>query len=57
MLDAYDSGGVGRLRGTGPASPQLTDVNQTASLPGGELIGVQEQDAILSRALFYIQAS
>ncbi|XDV15563.1 hypothetical protein PO909_015619 [Leuciscus waleckii] len=55
VLEAHDSGGVSRVRGTGPAIPQLVSVDQNASLPRSELVNLQEQDDILGRVLFYIQ--
>lgn len=55
VLDAHDSGGVSQVRGTVPAIPQLAGVDHAASLPRSELISLQEQDTVLSRAFFYIQ--
>lgn len=55
MLEAHDTGGVSRVRGTGPAIPQLVSIDQNAYLPRSELINLQEQDDVLGRVLFYIQ--
>lgn len=55
VLEAHDSRGVSRVRGTGPVIPQLVSIKQNASLPRSELVNLQEQDDVLGRVLFYIQ--
>lgn len=55
VWDAHDTGGVGQVRGTGPAVFQVAGVDQTSSLPKSELVNLQEQDDVIGRALYYIQ--
>ena len=51
VLDVHHTGGVSRLSGASPMSLQLPEED----LPHSQLANLQQQDAAVSRVLFYVQ--
>lgn len=54
VLGSHDPASVSQIRGTSSDIPQLTCVNDHASLPKSQTANMQEQDVVLGRAEFSI---
>uniref|UniRef100_A0AAR2M3W7 Gypsy retrotransposon integrase-like protein 1 n=1 Tax=Pygocentrus nattereri TaxID=42514 RepID=A0AAR2M3W7_PYGNA len=55
VLDAHCNGGVSQLSCISPASLQLPQEDPSIVIPHSQLLNLQEQDATVSRVLYYVQ--
>lgn len=55
ILDPHRIGGVSHLSGASPSSLQLPDEDPSIIIPHSHLHNLQQQDATVSGALFYVQ--
>ncbi|KAI4872904.1 hypothetical protein NFI96_001931 [Prochilodus magdalenae] len=55
VLDAHCSGGISQMSCVSPASLQLPQEDPSIVIPHSRLLSLQERDAIVSRALCYVQ--
>ncbi|KAJ8367497.1 hypothetical protein AAFF_G00317200 [Aldrovandia affinis] len=55
VMDAHRTGGVSQLLCTSPELLQLPEEDPSIVIPHSQLHNVQQQDAVVSRVLFYVQ--
>uniref|UniRef100_A0A3B1J1Z4 Gypsy retrotransposon integrase-like protein 1 n=1 Tax=Astyanax mexicanus TaxID=7994 RepID=A0A3B1J1Z4_ASTMX len=55
VLDAHRNGGISQLPCVSPASLQLPQEDPSIVIPHSQLLSLQEQDATVSRVLYYVQ--
>ncbi|XP_035984622.1 uncharacterized protein LOC118558239 [Fundulus heteroclitus] len=55
ILDAHCAGGISHLSGANPSLLQLPDEDPSIVIPRSQLHNLQQQDATVNRALFYVQ--